>query len=92
MSYRVVWRLKLRQRLDVLAFLARERGDWSERIPRAVDEIELRLALAPGEEGESRAGNERILVVDPLSVKFEVFESEQVVLIYEAVVHPGRRI
>ena len=77
------------ERLDVLAFLARERGDTSDRIPRAVSEIELRLALAPLTEGESRDAGERVLVVDPLTIRYEVFEDAQVVLIYSAVVrHP----
>lgn len=91
MSYRVVWRRKLRQRLDLLAFLAHERGDFSGAIPRAIQEVELRLALAPNEEGESRSGNERVLVVTPLSVKYEVFEADETVLIYEAHVYKRRR-
>jgi hypothetical protein len=84
-TYRVVWRLKERRRLDVLAFLAHERGDFSNRIPRAIAEIELRLALEPNREGESRDNAERILIVPPISVTFEVFEESEVVLIYKAV-------
>jgi len=90
-SHRVVWRRKLRQRLDLLAFLATERGDFSNRIPKAIEEIELRLALAPTEEGESRSGNERVLVAHPLTVKYEVFDLDQTVLIYEAFVSKRSR-
>lgn len=86
MSYRVVWRKKPRQRLDVLAFLARERGDFADRIPRAIEEIELRLALDPLVEGESRDDRERVLIVPPLCATYEVFEAERVVLIYKAIV------
>jgi hypothetical protein len=81
-SYRVVWRRAVRQRLDVLAFLDWERGDRSDRIPRAVEEIELRLALDPHGEGESRDAGERVLVVSPLTVWYEVFEASGAALIY----------
>lgn len=87
-NYRVVWRQRTRQTLHALAFIARERGDSSDRILRAVEEIELRLALAPNAEGESREESERVLIVPPLSVRFEVFEAEQAVLIYSAVFYP----
>lgn len=92
MSYRVVWRKKARQRLDVLAFLAHERGDFADRIPRAIEEIELRLALDPSAEGESRRDNERVLIVDPLSVLYEVFEGKSAVLIYNVTVYPRRSV
>jgi hypothetical protein len=72
-SYRVVWRTKVRQRLDVLAFLARERGDFADRIPRAIEQIELRLALDPLTEGESRDETERVSIAHPLGVTYEVF-------------------
>ena len=91
MSYRVVWRNRVRNKLHVLAFLARELGDYSDRITRAVDEIELRLALDPHGEGESRDATERVLIVHPLSVLYEVFEDQQVVLIYSAVYYPRMR-
>jgi hypothetical protein len=90
--YRVVWRKKARQRLDVLAFLARERGDFIDRIPRAIEAIELRLALNPSVEGESRGDNERVLIENPLSVIYEVFEAEAAVLIYNATVYPRRSV
>jgi hypothetical protein len=81
-NYRVVWRRSLRQRLDILGFLARERGDHTDRIQKAIDEIEGRLAFDPHTQGESRDAGERVLVVSPLTVRYEVFEDAQVVLIY----------
>lgn len=91
MSCRVVWRRRVRLKLDVLAFLAHEGGDFSGGIPKAVDEVELRLALAPDSEGESRADDERVLIVHPLTVVYEVFKEPQVVLIYAAVYYPRMR-
>jgi hypothetical protein len=90
-SYRVVWRRSARQRLDALAFIERERGEPSDRILRAIDEVELRLALDPLREGESRGGAERVLLVNPLTVRYEVFENDGVVLIYSARVRSPRR-
>ena len=55
---------------------------------RAVEEIEMRLDLSPHTEGESRDEPERVLIVGPLSARYEVFESEQVVLIYSVVYYP----
>jgi hypothetical protein len=90
-SYRVVWRQRVRRRLDVLTFLAGERGGSPDQIHLAVAEIDSRLAADPLNEGESRAENERVLVVHPLSVTFEVFGTDQVVIIYEAVLYPRQR-
>jgi hypothetical protein len=92
MTYRVVWRLRVRRTIDVLAFLAREQGDDSDRLLRAVEEVEFRLSAAPLDEGESRSESERVLIVHPLSVRYEVFEPDQVVLIYAAVCYPRQRL
>jgi hypothetical protein len=91
-NYRVVWRLQVRRNIDVRAFLARETGRDPDRLLRAVEEIELRLSFAPLAEGESRGASERVLIVHPLSVQYEVFESERVVLIYSAIFYPRLRL
>jgi hypothetical protein len=91
-SYRVVWRLRVRRNIDVFAFLWRETGRDSDRLLRAVDEIELRLSASPLSEGESRDESERVLIVPPLSVRYEVFEAPRVVLIYFSVCYPGQRL
>ncbi|MGL6097512.1 MAG: hypothetical protein ACRC7O_17155, partial [Fimbriiglobus sp.] len=43
------------------------------------------LSDDPTGEGESRDGNERVLIAHPLAVWFEVFELQQTVVIYDAV-------
>jgi hypothetical protein len=92
MSFRVIWRERVVDGLWQLKFLAYEMGQDADAISRAVAEIELRLALDPSAEGESRGGNERVLVVDPLSVIYEVFEAGSAVLIYNATVYPRRSV
>ena len=92
MNYRVVWRLRVRRKIDVFAFLLRETGRDPDLLLRAVEEIELRLSFAPSTEGESRSETERVMIVHPLSVRYEVFESEQVVLIYGGVFYPRRQL
>ena len=92
MNYRVVWRPRLLIALDHTGFYARENGRDAMALARAAADIELRLSDEPTEEGESRAGTERVLIVDPLSVVFEVFESSQTVMIYDAVYHPRQRL
>lgn len=88
MSYRVFWRERDRNNLDVFQFLARELGRPVNAIPAAIEEIEARLASDPSAAGESRTENERVLVVPPLTVFFEVFEDQRIVLIYQFRYYP----
>ena len=90
MNYRVVWRKRVSERLSVSQFLARERGRDPHALPRAIEEIDLKLSDDP-RDWASRAGEERVLVVFPLSVFYEVFEGAQVVMIYAAVHYPQMR-
>ena len=92
MSYRVVVRNRIANNIAAVTFLAFEMGRDGRAISRAYDEILLRLSDEPVEAGESRAGAERVLIVNPLTVVFEVFESGATVLIYEAVYHPRQRL
>jgi hypothetical protein len=92
MNYRVIWRKRVADGLEQLTFLAFELGQDAVAISRSVAEIELRLSDNPVAEGESRDGPERVLIVHPLSATFEVFEATQLVLIYEVVVYPRRRV
>jgi hypothetical protein len=91
-NYRVVWRLQVRRNIDAFAFILRETGRDPDRLLRAVDEIEFRLSASPLTEGESRDDSERVLIVHPLSVRYEVFEAPQVVVIDSAVYYPRRRL
>jgi hypothetical protein len=91
MNWRVIWRKRTAERLSVYQFLARERGRDPLALPRAIEEIDRLLSIDPLTVGESRHGNERVLIVRPLSVFYEAFEDEMVVLIYAAVHYPSMR-
>lgn len=82
MSYRGVWRERDQRDLAVYEFLARELGRPVNHIPAAVEQIDHDLSTDPNAAGESRGEGERVLVVPPLAVFFEVFEGPRVVLVY----------
>jgi hypothetical protein len=48
----------------------------------AFNEIERRLKYNPDTQGESRSGNNRILIIEPLAILFTVDHQKQEVLIY----------
>lgn len=81
MNFRVIWRRLLGDRIAAAFAEAWEEGRDAEAITRAIAEIDRRLSRDPANEGESRADYERILVVAPVSVVFEVHEDERVVLV-----------
>lgn len=92
MNYRVVWRRTVRDNIYTAAHLAYEMGRDAQALSHAVADIELRLSDEPAAEGESRSGAERVTIVAPLTVVFEVFEDSKTVLVYEAVYHPRQRL
>ena len=57
---------------------------------RAWDVIELQLSDNPSDVGESRVGDERVFIINPLSVVYEVFPDQGVVLICRLVHHSYR--
>lgn len=91
MNYRVVLRSRVVENLETLLFLGREQGRDVTPIRQASAEISRRLADNPTEQGESRDGNERVLIVGPLTVFFEAFADSRTVLIYSAILYPGQR-
>ena len=92
MSFRVVWSQRIRNSLHVFSFrLMHDRGDTDE-LELALAEINSRLVRDPANEGESRSEAERVLIVHPLSVTFEVFEEAGVVLIHDLVFYPRTRM
>jgi hypothetical protein len=91
MSFRVIWRKRTVERLDTLTFLAYELGRDGDEIRQATAEINARLGTNPSTEGESRDGSERVLIVHPMTVIYEVFEATRVVMIYAAVYYPRYR-
>ena len=92
MNYRVVWRRQVRDNIYLMAHLAYENGRDADALSRATADIELALSDEPSEEGESREGTERVLIINPLTVTFEVFESSNTVMIYDAVYYPRQRL
>jgi hypothetical protein len=82
MSYRVVWKHSVTDQMADDYVTARGRGlEEAERFTKAVAEIDRLLASDPEEAGESRTGYERVLIVRPLVVTYEVYDEEQVVYI-----------
>src|SRR5260370_29774916 len=75
--FRVDW---LQSALDELSalWLAAD-STLRQAITAASHQIDTRLSKAPSQEGESREGDTRITLVQPLSVTFEVNEDDQVV-------------
>ena len=91
MSYRVIWRERVLRNLHVFGFRLLHDGWGTDELDLAVAEINSRLARDPANEGESREETERVLIVHPLSVWFEVYEDAGVVLIYEMTFYPRMR-
>ncbi|MBA4062887.1 MAG: hypothetical protein C0501_04110 [Isosphaera sp.] len=88
MNTRVVW---LRSALAHAATAhddLREAGGDAESITRAMARIDTLLLNDARNQGESRGPGERILTVAPLTVRFEIHEDEQVVVVLTAVYRP----
>lgn len=92
MNYRVVYRQSVWNKIHSLAFVASELGRDGAALTRAADDIALALGDNPAELGESRSGHERVFIVHPLAVTYEVFEAAQVVVIYSGVYYPRRQL
>ena len=87
MPYRVVYSERVRQRLLVLADVARERGD-GEAFLAALKEFHRRLSLYPqfGEpliELTQEVGQVRLGIVRPLAMRYGVFDERRVVMVTE---------
>jgi hypothetical protein len=61
--------------------MAKERGEDYSAITAAMAAIDGLLSEYPQDQGESRPNLERILIVWPLSVIFEVHEEENLVFV-----------
>ncbi|QJW94362.1 hypothetical protein [Frigoriglobus tundricola] len=92
MNYRVVARRSVSNNIRTATFLAYELGRDGSALIRGAEEIQLALSDNPAEQGESREGNERVIIAHPLTATYEVFEAAQVVLIYSAVYYPRQRL
>ncbi len=90
-AYRVVWPRRLVEHaLANFVVAAMQSGQGAADITLAMNEIDRLLAANPQEEGESRDEFERIIIVPPLSVDYEVQEDERIVLILRARYVPRR--
>ena len=82
MNYRVICRNKVAISLNTLAFLDMELSVQTAKVMDAVEQIFDQLSLAPETAGESRDGEERIVIVDPISMTYEFFEDTKTVMIH----------
>jgi hypothetical protein len=82
MTFTVIWKHSTVDRLTAYYVSALESGEDSSAITASVAQIDALLAANPLEQGESRQKQERILIVPPLVVDFEVFDQEKVVLVF----------
>jgi len=79
MKYTVLWVLAAEHELARLWMDAGQRYSVSG----AANEIEKRLAANPGNEGESRSRGQRILLIPPLGVTYEIAEDDRIVRVLD---------
>jgi len=79
MKYTVTWRASAEQKLTQMWLEGRDR----EAINDATTQIEQILGTDPLNAGESRSGNYRVLVEDPLAVVFSVWPQDRLVKVVE---------
>jgi hypothetical protein len=82
MNYRVVCRANVAFSLNARAFLDLERSVQTAKVVDATELVFDRLSVDQVNAGESRHGEERVIVVDPISIVYEVFPETETVLIY----------
>jgi hypothetical protein len=84
-QYRVVWKRSLIElKLAELILRCMDSGVDLAPIERAMIETDRRLAVDPAEQGESRSDFERVLIVPPLTITFEVHHDIELVYILDA--------
>jgi plasmid stabilization system protein ParE len=81
--YTVLWRPSAEQNLAEIWTKAVDRG----AVARAADSIDRLLAQDPVSQGESRAGNTRVLLVEPLGVYFDVEADDRRVWVFDVWQH-----
>ena len=84
-KYQVIWRRQVIEK-HVAQFVvdAMQQGGDVNAITSAMSEIDQLLSVEPKTCGESRGEFERILIVAPLAVTFEIHEDESVVVVLAA--------
>jgi hypothetical protein len=89
--FRVIWRRRLVE-VDLAGFVvtAMERDDDVEDITAAMNEIDRLLGSNPENFGESRDDFERVLIVSPLAIDYEIHQEERIVYVLRARYTPRR--
>lgn len=80
MKYAVIWLSALEDELAHLYLIARAEG-LADKFTLATARIDAALGSDPSHAGESRDGRVRILFEAPLSIDFEVLETERSVIV-----------
>ena len=73
MNYAVTWKQSAADRLAEVWMSARDRA----AVTSAADTLDAALRADPHQHGESRGGTTRLVVVPPLAVVYEVFETDR---------------
>ena len=73
MKYTVTWKPSLKQQLADIWLRAESKNSVTE----AAHTIDKLLQVSPLDEGESRSGALRIIIVRPLTVLYEVFDDDR---------------
>jgi hypothetical protein len=91
LNYTVIWTHQLLSRITGIYITVREAGGDTHAITRAMAEIDRQLERGPLGVGESREFGVRMLVVPPLTVRYEVHDDQHVVVVLTAHYRtPGR--
>jgi hypothetical protein len=80
LKYTVVWVRSAEDELAAIWLGAPDRG----LVAAAALDIDARLAVNPGEEGESRDANVRIMIARPLAVSFTIVDADRLVRVLNA--------
>ena len=83
MTFQVIWMQQVIRSL-AQAYLAARDDSEAEAVTAAMAEIDRLLVSNPITAGESRVGAERIIVIRPVVVEYEVFNEERVVVVTTA--------
>jgi mRNA-degrading endonuclease RelE of RelBE toxin-antitoxin system len=79
MTFTVVWLKSAERELTEIWLAAEDRS----MVTDAASEIDRRLRVQPEREGESRDSGQRILLIAPLGVTFEVLSADRLVRVLD---------
>ena len=81
-KYKVLWRRRvLEGELAAIVVRAMEEGQDVSALTFAMERVDQLLCNDPKSRGESRGEFERVLIVPPLTITFEVHEEERIVFV-----------